>query len=396
VNAAASCRAIAPNLVLKPVFKSALEESTMSYLKRFWIYITLCFATAYLITACSSNTPQATGGVSTQLPAATEAKTLNIYNWSTYIAPEVLTEFEKTFNTKIKYDTFESNDALYAKLKPGNPGYDVAFPADYMVQRMSKEGMLEELDQVKIPNQKNLDPKFVDTAYDPGNKYSMPYQWGTLGVGYNVKDTGSSINSWKDLFDTKYVGKVAVLDDVRYTLGCTLILLGFDPNTTNPDEINKAKDFLIQHKKSIKAFAPDTGQELLDQGEVDLTLEYSGDIFQVMKENKDLRYTIPKEGTIIWTDNMVVPKGAPHKDIAMEFINFILDAQRGATISNFIRYATPNLAARQQGFINPKDLKDPAIYPPPELYAKLKYVQDVGQAITLYDDAWTEIKAGMG
>jgi spermidine/putrescine transport system substrate-binding protein len=368
----------------------------MSYLKRFWIYITLCFATAYLITACSSNPPQATGGVNTQPPAATEAKTLNIYNWSTYIAPEVLSEFEKTFNTKIKYDTFESNDALYAKLKPGNPGYDVAFPADYMVQRMSKEGMLEELDQAKIPNKKNLDPKFVDTSYDPGNKYSMPYQWGTLGIGYNVKDTGSAINSWKALFDTQYVGKVAVLDDVRYTLGCTLILLGFDPNTTNPDEINKAKDFLIQHKESIKAFAPDTGQELLDQGEVDLTLEYSGDIFQVMKENKDLRYTIPKEGTIIWTDNMVVPKGAPHKDIAMEFINFILDAQRGATISNFIRYATPNLAARQQGFINPQDLKDPAIYPPPELYAKLKYVQDVGQVITLYDDAWTEIKAGMG
>ncbi|MDJ0556727.1 MAG: spermidine/putrescine ABC transporter substrate-binding protein [Microcoleaceae cyanobacterium MO_207.B10] len=348
----------------------------------------LLFAIGLIIPIGCSNNPNTSDTTSNNL--------LNIYNWSTYIAPEVITEFENKFNVKIQYDTYESNEDLYAKIKPGNPGYDVAFPADYMVRIMAAEGLLEELNQENIPNIKNLTPKFLNPPYDPGNKYSVAYQWGTMGIGYNLKATGGEIDSWLTMFDPKFTGRVALLDDMRSSFSLALISLDYNPNTTNPQEINQAKDFLIKNKEAIAAFAPDTGQNLLDQGEVDLTCEWSGDVFQVMKENPNLRYAIPKEGSILLTDNMVILKGTRNKELAEKFINFILEPEIGAKISNFIKYATPNQAAKDQGLIEADDLNNPAIYPPPELFAKLQYIQDLGQATVLYDEAWTEVKLGMG
>jgi spermidine/putrescine transport system substrate-binding protein len=262
----------------------------MKILKRSILYICLFAIAIGLSVGCNPTPPSSTSA---------NQQTLNIYNWATYIAPEVLTQFEQKYNTKIKYDNFDSEDALYAKLKPGNPGYDLIFPTDYMLRRMIKEEMVLPLDQNKIPNQKHLDPKFVNTSYDPGNKYSMPYQWGTMGIGYNIKITGKEIDSWGALFEPKYKNKVALMDEVRGTMAMALIYLGHNPSTINQTEINQAKDFLIKHKNNIKAFVADTGQDVLNQGEVALTNEWSGDIFQVMKQNPDLRYTIPKEGSTI-------------------------------------------------------------------------------------------------
>ncbi|MGK7920468.1 MAG: PotD/PotF family extracellular solute-binding protein [Trichodesmium sp.] len=337
--------------------------------------------------ACSNNS---------DISENTDNNILSIYNWSTYISPEVITEFEDKFNVKIQYDTYESNEDLYAKIKAGNPGYDVAFPADYMVKIMVYEGLLDELNQDNIPNLKNLNDKFINPPYDPGNKYSAAYQWGTMGIGYNFKATGEKIDSWSAMFDQKFKGRVALLDDMRSSFSIALISLGYNPNTTNPKEINEARDFIIKNKQVIAVFAPDTGQNLLDQGEVDLTCEWSGDIFQVMKENPHLRYAIPKEGSILLTDNMVILKGSRNKELAEKFINFILEPEIGAKISNFIKYATPNQAAKDKGLIEASDLNNPAIYPPPELFAKLNYIQDLGQATILYDEAWTEVKLAVG
>jgi spermidine/putrescine transport system substrate-binding protein len=265
-----------------------------------------------------------------------------------------------------------------------------------MVKIMSAENLIEPLNLNNIPNQKNLEPKFINQAFDPGNKYSLPYQWGTMGIGYNVKATKGDINSWAAMFDSKYTGKVAWQDDARYTFAGVLMYLGFDPNTTNPEEINKARDLLMKSKNIIAAFVPDTGQNLLDQGEVNLTMEWSGDVFQVMKENPNLRYAIPKEGTIIFLDNMAIPKGAPQKELAEKFINFILQPEVGAKVSNFTHYGLPNKAAIDQGLIDPNDLKNPQIYPPSDVFGKMKLLQDVGKATALYDQAWTEVKAGAG
>jgi spermidine/putrescine transport system substrate-binding protein len=321
---------------------------------------------------------------------------LSVYNFSTYIDPAVVKEFEKKFNAKVKYDTFESMDDLYAKLKPGNPGYDVIFPSDYMVTIMGKENLVEPLNLDNIPNLKNIDPKFLKPPFDPNNQYSVPYQWGTMGMGYNIKKTGGEIDSWKTVFDSPKKLKISLMDESRTMMGAILIYLGYDANTKNPEEIDKARDFLIEHKDKISAFAPDTGQMLLDQGEVDVAVEWSGDIFQVMEENSDLRYTIPKEGTVIWMDNIAIAKGSPNKVLAEKFINFLLEPEVGAKISNFVKYATPNKASLEKNLIVKEDVKNPGIYPASETFGKLTFISDVGEANRFYDRAWTEIKAGIG
>jgi spermidine/putrescine transport system substrate-binding protein len=328
-------------------------------------------------------------------PTSPAENVLSIFNWSDYIDPEVLAEFEQKYNVKIKYDTFDSNESLFAKIRAGNPGYDLIVPTGDYVEIMAKLGLLEELDRQNIPNLKNLDDKFLNYNFDPGNKYSVAYQWGTAGIGYNIKATGSEIDSWTALFDPKYQDRVALIEDLRSVLGIVLIYLGEDPNTTDPATIEKAKNYLVQNKNAISVFAPDTGQTLLDQGEVDLAFEWSGDIFQVMEENPDLRYVIPKEGSLVWVDTFAIPKNAPHKALAEAFINFTLEPEISARISNYVRYATPNKVALEQGLIAEEDRNNPAIYPPSEVFERLQYIHDIGKATTLYDDAWTELKVSM-
>jgi spermidine/putrescine transport system substrate-binding protein len=331
-----------------------------------------------------------------QNTANTPENILSIYNWSTYINPEVLAEFKQKYGVKIKYDTYESNEELYAKLNLGNPGYDLIFPSGYMVAIMRAENLLEEINLANIPNLSNIDPKFLNTPFDPENKYSIPYQWGTTGIGYNQDATARKIDSWSDIFEPKYKNRVAFIEDSREVLGAVLIYLGHDPNTSNPEEIKQAKNYILEHKDNIAVFAPDTGQILLDQGEVDLAIEYNGDIFQLREENPKINYAIPQEGTLINIDNMSIPKNAPHKEIAEKFINFILEPEIGAKISNFIKYATPNQKAIEMGLINHEQLENKEIYPEPEVFAKLTYIEDVGEATRLYDGAWTEIKLQIG
>ncbi|WP_448380320.1 ABC transporter substrate-binding protein [Gloeomargarita sp.] len=321
--------------------------------------------------------------------------TLSVYNWATYIAPQVLTDFERQFHVRIKYDTFDSPDTLYAKLKPGNPGYDVIFPSDYMVTRMIKEGMLVPLEPQQIPNRVHLGETFRNPDYDPGNRYSVPYLWGTQGIGYNRAKVGRTVDRWEVMFDPQY--RVAWQEESRATLGAVLIALGLDPNTTDARAINRARDWLLQHSGNIVAFAPDTGEELLNQGEVVLALENSGDVLQVMAENPDLAYAIPRQGAILWVDAMAIPKGAPHVQLAHQFINYLLDPQVAAQIANYTRYATPNQTAIAQKLIRAADLQNPAIYPPPEVMAKLTVLQDVPPAaLKLYEAAWNAVKLKVG
>ena len=329
-------------------------------------------------------------------PAAEEAppegqvQELNIYNWSTYIAPDTIPNFEEQYNVKVNYDLFGDNEELLAKIQPGNPGYDIIVPTDYMVTAMINLGLLEELNHDNIPNMANVHPTFLDPDYDPGNAHCLPYQWGTMGLGYNITATGGEIDSWSVMFDEKYAGRISWLDDPRSVIGIALLYLGFSMNTTDPGEIEQAKQLMVEHKQLVAAFAPDTGQILLDEGEVDIAHEWSGDIFQIMEENPDIRYVIPKEGSMVWTDNMCIPKGAPHKELAEQFINYILDPQVGADLSNYIRYGTPNQASLP--LINEEDLNNPGIYPPEETMANLQFLVDLGEATLLYDEAWTEIK----
>jgi spermidine/putrescine transport system substrate-binding protein len=289
-----------------------------------------------------------------------QGQQVNIYNWDTYIGETTLEDFTEATGIAVRYDLFASNEELFAKLREGNPGYDVIFPTNDFVERMIAADMLLPLDHGLIPNLKNIDPFFLDSAYDAGRRYSAPYFWGTIGIGYRVSEAAPT--SWGDLFDSdKYAGRMAWLQSLD-TIQSALKYLGHSINTEDPDEINEAAELLIAAKPNVKAIVPDTGQDLLIAGEVDITLEYNGDILQVMEEDDDLNYVLPVEGGILWEDDMCIPKGGPNPDNAHTFIDFILDGEVHGEIANFVRYPCPNAAAMP--FILEEDKADPALYPP--------------------------------
>lgn len=324
---------------------------------------------------------------------AQEEKKLNVYNWDTYIGETTLSSFTDATGIDVQYDLYANNEELFAKLQTGNPGYDVIFPSDYMVATMIAKGMLVELDHAKIPNIANIDPdpNFSNPAFNPGLKYGLPYMWGTIGIGYR-KSKVETPTSWAAVLDTdQYSGRTALLADMRTVIGIALKYLGYSMNSRNEAEIAEARDLLIKQKRHIKTFAEDNGQDLLLSGEVDICMEWNGDIVSAMQEDDDLDYVVPQEGTNVWMDNMCIPTGAPHPENAHAFINFLQDPAVNAEIANTIQFPTANQAAKE--FINPDDLANPAIYAPAAVVAKSEALVDVEDFTPVYDRAWTEIQA---
>lgn len=324
---------------------------------------------------------------------AEEEKKLNFYNWDTYIGENTLAQFQEATGIETKLDVFADTSELFAKLKGGNPGYDVIVPAGSWVERMAGANMLMPLDHSKIPNMANIDPAFMNPGFDKGRKHSLPYMWGTVGIGYRKSKVEGVPDSWKYIFESdKYAGQISLLGDARNVLGSALKYLGFSLNSVNPEEIKKAEELLIKNKKNFKVFAPDNGQDLLASGEVVIAQEWNGDILQVMGEDADIGYVVPSEGSQVWEDTLAIAAGAPHPENAHAFINFLFDAKVGAEIAEFIQYATPNAAARK---LTPAEYQNnPAIFPTAETLAKCEteaYVGEDGQK--LYEEAWTRIQS---
>ncbi|MDH3316407.1 MAG: spermidine/putrescine ABC transporter substrate-binding protein [Gammaproteobacteria bacterium] len=322
-----------------------------------------------------------------------EEKKLNFYNWDTYIGETTLADFEKASGIEVKMDLFADNDELFAKLKEGNPGYDLIVPTNDYVERMIVANMLVPIDHSKIPNISNIDPVFRDAAFDPGRKFSLPYMWGTIGIGYRKSKVKSVPDSWKWLYDSdQYSGRIALLADGGAVIQMGLKYMGYPLNSTDPALIKKVEVMLIKQKPHIKVFAEDNGQDLLASGEVDLTMEWNGDILQVMDEDEDIAYVVPKEGGLLWQDCLCIPKGAPHPNNAHALINFILDADAGAEIADFIQYATPNKAAKAK--LPPEYRDNPAIFPPDEVTRKSEASIYKGEDYQrLIDETWTRIQA---
>jgi len=324
--------------------------------------------------------------------SAEDAK-LNFYNWDTYIGETTLADFKTASGVDVKMDLFADNAELFAKLKGGNTGYDVIVPSNDYVERMIIAKLLMPLDHSKIPNKVNLQSVFLDVGFDPGRKFSMPYMWGTMGIGYRKSKTDGSPDSWKWLFDSdRYKGRCAVLSEATGVLGAVFKYMGHPLNTSDPRLIKEAERLLIKQKPNLKLFAPDNGQDLLLSGEVDLTMEWNGDILQIMVEDPDISYVVPKEGSIVWEDTLAIPNGAPHPENAHKFINFVLEAQAGAGIAEVIQYATPNEAAK--ALMPDSYSKNSAIFPSDETLAACEAAVYLGADVSkLYDEAWTRILA---
>jgi spermidine/putrescine transport system substrate-binding protein len=322
-----------------------------------------------------------------------EEKKLSFFNYDTYIGEHSLADFNAKTGIEVKLDLFADGDELFTKLKAGNPGYDVIVPSNNVLERMIKANMVMPIDQAKITNIGNVDANFMNPSFDPGRKFSVPYMWGTVGIGYRKSKVEGTPDSWKSLFeDPKNSGRIALLGDQEHTIGCALKYLGFSYNSTTAAELAKAKDLLISSKKLVKKYADDNGQDLLATGEVDLTMEYNGDIVQVMAEDADLNYIVPKEGSNVWEDALAIAKGAPHPENAHAFINFVLDAEAGKHIAETIKYATPNKAAR--ALTDGAYKENPAIFPSDDVLAKCEYNSYLGEeALKARDEIWTAVQA---
>ncbi|MCS7218554.1 MAG: spermidine/putrescine ABC transporter substrate-binding protein [Thermus sp.] len=319
---------------------------------------------------------------------------LRLFIWSEYIDPALLEAFTKQYGYRVRVDLYESNEEMIAKLQAGGVSqYDLIFPSDFYVPSLIQLRLVQPLDQARIPNLKNLDEKFKNPPFDPGNRYSAAYQWGTTGLIYR-KDRVAAPPSWAVLFQEPKAPFV-LMDSSREMLGIALRYLGFSVNTKNPKEVQQAGQVLLQAKRSryFLGFEGGVGgKNRVVAGAAAYAVVYNGDAVRAADEYPDrVGFAIPKEGATLWVDSMMIPARAPNPEAAHRFINFILEPKVGAQLSNFNRYATPNKAAL--AYINPTDRKNPAIYPSAEAMKRLEFILDLGKDNRLYDEVWTAVKS---
>ncbi|KXG78639.1 ABC transporter substrate-binding protein [Thermotalea metallivorans] len=316
---------------------------------------------------------------------------LNVYNWGDYIDPQVLEDFEKEYGIKINYENYANNEEMLAKIQAGGTDYDVIFPSEYMVEAMIKQGLLQKLDMNHLPNFKYIGDQFKNLPYDPGNQYSVPYFWGTMGIIYNTKKVQEPVDSWEALWDERYKGDILMLDSARDTIGIALKKLGYSLNTRNIEELEKAKEELIRQKPLVKAYEVDAYKDMMIAGEAAMALTWSGDAMLLTEENPDLAYVIPKEGTNLWFDAIAIPITSKHKREAELFINYMMRPEVAAKCAAYVKYATPNEAAKE---LLPKEvIENELSYPKGNIMEKGEVFVDLGEFTTEYDRVWTELKA---
>lgn len=325
------------------------------------------------------------------------AGTLRLFIWPDYMDPALLEEFEQTYGVRVITDYYDNNEALIAKLKAGGIGqYDVIVASDYAIEVLESGTLLLPLEHAHLPNLRNLEPRFRALPFDSANLYSVTYLWGTTGLGVRtdlLRGSAASLDSWRLVFDAAaHPGPFVMLADPRETIGAALIYLGHSASSTDSAQLDAAEQLLMQQRPRVLTYAPfASARDLLASGDAAVAHNYSGDILTAQQEVPSIRFVIPREGAILWTDNMAVPAQAPARYTAEVFINFILDAQVGARLANFTRYASPNAAALP--FVDEALRANPAIYPDSALMERLQVLRDVGRARAQYDRIWTRLRA---
>lgn len=318
-----------------------------------------------------------------------------VYNWGEYLDPEVLTLFEQETGIDVVYEEFETNEILYPKISSGAIAYDVICPSDYMIQRMIENNLLAEINFDNIPNVKNIGKDYMEQSrqFDPENKYSVPYCWGTVGILYNKTMVDEPITSWSVLWDEKYKDNILMQDSVRDAFGVTLKYLGYSLNSTDLDELTEARDLLIKQKPLVQAYVIDQVRDKMIGNEAAIGVIYSGEAIYTQMENPDLEYVIPEEGSNIWIDSWVIPKNAENKENAEKFINFLCRPEIALMNFEYITYSTPNSEAR-------KLIEDEAIgnseiaFPDLSKYDNLETFQYLGtEADQTYGELWNQVKS---
>ncbi|MFM8332673.1 MAG: PotD/PotF family extracellular solute-binding protein [Candidatus Methylumidiphilus sp.] len=327
------------------------------------------------------------------LGAAGETPEILLFNWSDYMPREVLQQFMQETGIAVRETTYDSNEALYAKLKLlGNGGYDVVVPSTYFVDKMRKDGMLLALDKTKLPNIQHLDAHHLDKPFDPGNRYSLPYLWGTTGIAVNTaKFPVESVKSWADLWKPIFRQRLLLPNDMREAFHIGLRVLGYSGNSIDPAQIRQAYELLRTLLPNVRIFTSDAIDVQLVTGEVDVGVAWSGVAGKAHAEDPAIQYVHPQEGVIIWMDNLAIPKNAPHPELAHRLLDFLLRPDIAQTITESVGYASPNRTAVQR--LKPALRDDATAYPRDDILSKGEYQTDIGAAITLYTEYWERLKA---
>ncbi|MFG3612333.1 ABC transporter substrate-binding protein [Rummeliibacillus stabekisii] len=317
---------------------------------------------------------------------------LTIYNWGEYIDPALIKKFEKQTGINVIYETFDSNEAMMTKIEQGGTNYDIAVPSEYTVEQMRERHLLKKIDHKQIPNLKYIEPDFLHLAFDKKNQYSIPYFWGTVGVVYNkklLKD--KKFDSWDDLWDPSLKGKVILVDSAREVIGVGLNSIGQSLNTTDSTVLQKATNKLIRMAPNVKAVIGDEVTQLMINGDAEVALTWSGQAADMMSENEDLTYSVPKEGSNLWFDNMVIPKTSKNIEGAHKFINFMLDPKVAAQNSEYVGYTTPNKAALK--LMDPEIVNDTRYYVSKDVREKLEVYKNLGkEKIGEYNELFLRFK----
>lgn len=326
-------------------------------------------------------------------PAAARRE-LRLFIWSEYIDPAVVADFERQYWCRVIMDLYEDTESMLARmLSGGDRLYDLVVPSDNVVPVMIRRGLLAPLRHESLTNLVHLDPQFRRPAYDPELRYTIPYQWGTMGLLARPRAGQSLPDTWGLLFDPELQpGPFVLIDSARDLFAAALRYQGASLNSTNAAELRRARDLLLETKKRAVGFDGSVGgmNKVLGRA-VRVAMVYSGEAARAMRTDTNLVYLIPREGSVLWVDSLAIPARAPHRELAEQFINFVLEPRNAARIANFTRFASANQAARVH--LDPADLRNPAIYPPQELLERLEYLRDLGPALRLYNEAWTQLKA---
>lgn len=340
--------------------------------------------------------PTTTGAAAPATPKKAEEISLLIF--SEYIEDKIVADFEKEAGVRLRITTYESSEEMESKLAYGGADaqYDVVVAASQVLPRLVRKDLVRPLDHAQIPNLKNLDGKFAGPAFDDGNKHGVPYQWGTVGLMYDKKKLANLEPSWSVVLDPKKVaGTFILLDEMRDMLGAALKYKGYSSNSTNADEVREAGKILTEAKASPKCLGFKGGVGAVQDvkaGSADIAVVWNGDALKEIDNDKDrLTYVVPKEGSIMWIDAMMITRRAPHPELAHRFINFILDPDVGSRLSVYTRYASPNAAAKTK--LPGEDQTNTAIYPPNDLMGRLEYHRDLGDGLKIFDEVWTSVKS---
>ena len=318
---------------------------------------------------------------------------INFFNYGENIDEETIKEFEKQYGIKVNIETFDDMENMYQKVKNEGVKYDVILVSDALMPRMIKENLIQELNKDNIPNISQMDEEYLNLEIDPGNKYSVPYMFGTVGLIYNKDVVKENVDSWDILWNEKYKDKVFMFDTYRDTIGVALKKLGYSLNSTDPKQIEEAKELLIQQRKTVDPiYGVDNGTTMIPAGESDINMIWSGEGLNLQEENPNLVYIVPKEGANFWIDSLCIPSNAKNVEGAEKFINFVSDKESALRIADEIGYTTPNKEARLE---QPESVRNnPNAYMPKEIMDRCEIYIDFPKNIKrMYDDAWLDIKS---